>query len=127
MTGLVLDAGALIALEQGDRAVATDLRVARAEGQFVCTTSMVLAQVWRGGSGRQARMARLLHHVEVMSIDADHGRRTGELLGATGMADAVDASLVLVAKDGDHILTSDLADIQRLADAAGRRVTVVGC
>jgi hypothetical protein len=88
---------------------------------------MVLAQVWRGGSGRQARLAQLLHDVEVLSIDDDHGRRTGVLLGATGMSDAIDASLVLVAEDGDRIITSDVDDIQRLVTAAGRRVTVVAC
>ena len=127
MSALVLDAGALIALENGRRDVAAQLQYALGAIDDVLTTSMVLAQVWRGGSGRQAPLAAYLQQMEVLGIDEHLGRRTGELLGVARTSDAIDASLVLVAEDGDRILTSDPDDLRRLADAAGRRVTVVGC
>ena len=44
-------------------------------------------------------------------------RRTGELLAATRTADVVDAHLALTIDDGDHVLTSDHGDLDRLLDA----------
>ena len=38
-----------------------------------------------------------------------------------------DATVVLVAESGDHILTSDPGDLRRLANTAGARVAVVAC
>jgi hypothetical protein len=123
---VVLDAGALIAFERGDRDVTAELQWAVAEEDDLFTTAMVVAQVWRDGA-RQARLARLLGSVEVVPIDEELGRRTGELLAAAGTTDAVDASLVLVADDGDRLLTSDEIDLRQLVEAAGRRVRVVAC
>ena len=127
MTAVVLDAGALIAIERGDRAIMLDLARERARARELRTTSMVLAQVWRGGSDRQALLARDLHRLDVVAVDDDLGRRTGELLGVAGTSDAIDASLVLIAEDADRIITSDVEDIERLVEASGRRVGVVGC
>jgi uncharacterized protein YaiI (UPF0178 family) len=44
----------------------------------------------------------------------------GELLGDSTTSDVVDASLVELARDGDEILTFDVGDLARLADAAGK-------
>jgi predicted nucleic acid-binding protein len=127
VTAVVLDSGALIAIERGDRATLADLSRERARDRYLVTTSMVLAQVWRGGSRRQATLASYLDTLEILPVDEELGKRTGVLLGQAGTSDAVDASLVLVADDGDHILTSDPTDIGRLVEASGRRVLVVGC
>ena len=54
---LVLDAGALIAVEQGDRETATIIEAARREQRAVTVPASVVGQVWRG-SVRQARLAR---------------------------------------------------------------------
>ena len=55
---LVLDAGALIALERDDRLMWERLRRALRTDDLPVTHGGVIAQVWRGGSGRQARLAR---------------------------------------------------------------------
>ena len=62
---LVLDAGALIAIERADRATAAVIEVARQEHRRVVVPAGVVGQVWRGG-GRQARLARLLNARDVL-------------------------------------------------------------
>ena len=71
MTGLTLDAGALIAHEREDRRVSGRIGNAIAKGTPVYIPAGVLGQVWRGGP-RQARLAHLLasRHVQVVSLDA---------------------------------------------------------
>ena len=86
---------------------------------------MVVAQVWRDPSGHQALLARALRSIEVRSVDEDLARRAGVLLGRTSTNDAIDATLVLLAADGDDILTSDPEDIARLVAATSRRVRVI--
>jgi hypothetical protein len=44
----VLDAGALIAVERGDRETAAVIEVARQENQAVIVPAGVVGQVWRG-------------------------------------------------------------------------------
>jgi len=91
------------------------------------TTGIIVAQVWRDGPGRQANLARLLKSVDVRPVDESLGRAAGILLGRTGLRDAVDASVVTVAADGDRILTSDPGDIRPLVVASGRSILVVPC
>jgi hypothetical protein len=43
------------------------------------------------------------------------------------MKEAVDATVVAVAGDGDRIMTSDVANIQGLVSASGRAVGVIRC
>ena len=85
----------------------------------------VVAQVWRGGSGRQAELARLLAGVDVKALDQDLGKKAGVLLGLSRTDDAVDAALVCLAADGDDILTSDPGDLKALAEAAGLHIDLV--
>ncbi len=61
---LLLDAGALLAYERGDRTVRAFVEHASRTGTDVRTTTGVAAQVWRDGS-RQARPATLLRAVAV--------------------------------------------------------------
>jgi hypothetical protein len=61
----------------------------------------------------------------LVALDGPLGRSAGRLLGRSGSSDAIDGAVVALAADGDRIVTSDLADIQQLVDAAGRRVDVV--
>jgi len=44
---------------------------------------------------------------------------------AANWSDVIDAALVLLASDGDTIVTSDAADLESLARAAGRLVELV--
>lgn len=121
---LILDSGALVALERNERAMWVRLKGALDDGAAPLTHAGVLGQVWRGGS-RQARLAQALPGIEVRPLDEALGRAGGMLLAVTGDADIVDATLVLLAVDGDEIVTGDPENIERLAVASGRHVELV--
>lgn len=127
MSALVLDAGAFVAVDRGDRAMMARLRVAQREGLELRSTGVVVTQVWREPTGRQASLARLLKAVDVKAVDEHLGRQAGVLLGRAGTDDAVDASVVAVSAAGDRIVTSDPADIRQLVSAAERSILVVAC
>lgn len=121
----ILDAGALIALDRGDRAMWRRLKGAMVAGVVPRTTGPVVGQVWRGVGPRQALLARALDGVDVRPVDEPLGRAAGELLAAAGMRDVVDASLALLAEHGDALFTSDPGDLAQLAACAGLHVDVV--
>ena len=127
MTFLVLDAGALIAIDRQDRKTSARIRQAEQTGLALRTTGIIIAQVWRESWGRQANLARFLKTVDVRPVDQAMGRAAGVLLGRAGTSDAVDAAVVAMAGDGDRIMTSDPADIKRLVTASGRWIEVVPC
>lgn len=114
---IVLDAGALIGIDRDDRRVAGLIELGRRAGASLVTTAPVVAQAWRNGA-RQARLARRLPMVDVRGTGLREARAAGELLGANGTSDVVDALLALVAVPGDQVLTSDPADLR---DLLGRR------
>jgi hypothetical protein len=121
---LVLDAGALIALDRSDRAMWVRLRAALDSGSVPVTHGGVVGQVWRGGP-RQARLAAALAGIDIRPIDAPLGRTAGELLRATGTADVIDAAVALIAGDGDDVVTSDVDDLEPLLAATGRHVQIL--
>ena len=127
MTALVLDAGALVAVDRGDRPMMARLAVAQQHGLELRSNAMVVAQVWRDRQGRQASLARLLRAVDVRAISHEDGRQAGVLLGQAGTTDPVDATVVLLARPGDRIVSSDPDDLTRLASAAGNSAVIVGC
>lgn len=122
---IVLDAGALVAVERGDRDMVAIVKRERRENRAPLTHGGVIAQVWRGGHGRQANLARLLPGVDVHAIDDELGRRVGMLLGGGGSDDVIDAAVVLLAHDGDEVFTSDPADLRALAQVAGKHVELI--
>lgn len=122
---VVLDAGALLAIERGDRRIAALLKMELGAGRSPRTHGGVIGQVWRGGAGRQARLAKALQGFEIVAIDDALGRRIGILLGRSGRTDVVDAGVVVVADDGDEVFTGDRADLRELAAAAGRHLDLV--
>lgn len=122
---LVLDAGALVALERDDRSMWRRMKAELLAGTPPLTHGGVLAQVWRGGGPRQARLAQALAGLEVAGLDGELGRRAGVLLAAAGTSDAIDAALVALAVDDDRIVTSDPDDLDRLVEAAGPPVDIV--
>jgi hypothetical protein len=114
--GIVLDAGALIAIESGRL---TDvLAAAHAVGLPVRFSGGAVAQAWRGGP-RSARLAALLKKVDVVTVvalDAGEGRRVGELVARTrGRAkkpDVVDAHAAFLTRETKSVVfTSDPDDI----------------
>lgn len=121
---VVLDSGALIALERNERAMWIRLKAAHLAGDLPVTHAGVIGQVWRGGP-RQARLSQALAGIDVRPLDEALGRAAGQLLGAAGLVDVVDAAVVLLAQDGDEIVTVDHDDLAQLAASAGCHVDLV--
>lgn len=116
MSGATLDAGALIAFERGDRFVVSIVAQALERGDALAVPAGVVAQVWRDGS-RQVPLARLLaaEVTQVVPLDDRTARAAGQLCGVSRTKDVVDASVVLCARERDHvILTGDAKDLRRI-------------
>ena len=129
MTTLVLDAGALIALDRNDRSVWAMLRNAAVDSAEVSVPAGVIAQGWRDGS-RQALLARALSHCDEVPLDGPLARATGLLCGQAGTADIVDASVALIAAARSRggpvaLVTSDPTDLGHLLQTLGAVVRLV--
>jgi hypothetical protein len=122
---LVLDCGALIALEKNDRAMWRRLKAALLAESVPVSHGGIVGQAWRGGGPRQALLALALAAIDVRPLDDGLGRAAGRLLARDGSADVIDAALVLLANDGDDIVTSDPEDIEPLASFLGRHVEIL--
>jgi hypothetical protein len=122
---LILDAGAFVAAERGNRRILAQIKRERLSGRVPLTNGGVVAQVWRGGHGKQAPLAQLLGSAEVAPLDDQLGRRAGVLLALTGATDAIDASVVCLAQDGDDIYTSDPDDLFQMVRTAGVHVELI--
>jgi hypothetical protein len=109
----VLDAGALVAFERGDRRVRA--LIASTEGRLI-VPAPVLAQVWRNGA-RQAALAALIkeERVIVEVLDTTLAKAAGVLCGRSGTSDIVDASVVIAARlHRALVVTSDPDDLRRI-------------
>lgn len=125
MSGIVFDAGALIAFERNDRTVVMlAKRLLALRGKLVVPAGVV-GQVWLDGA-RQVRLARLLAAPITMvePLDDHRARAAGQLCGLTGSRDVIDAAVVLSAREHDlPVATSDPDDLRRL-DQRIRLITV---
>jgi hypothetical protein len=117
---IILDAGALIAIEKRNRAVGATLELARRRQIPIRTSAGAVAQVWRGGP-RQANLARVLAGVRTVALDLSAARH----IGALKADDVVDAHVALLVHEDDQVLTSDPDDIRRLLRRRQVRATVV--
>jgi hypothetical protein len=118
--GIVLTAGALIALDCGDKRMIALLHRALAQGRTLRVPAAVVGQAWRDGRG-QVTLARFLRweEVEIIPLDEQLARGGGILCGAANSADTIAASVVLLARARrDPIATSDSGDLRRLDPAA---------
>jgi hypothetical protein len=122
---LILDAGALLAIERRDRMLLLALQDETDARRAARTHGGVVGQVWRGGGSRQALVSKALHAIDVRPLDRALGRSAGELLARTRGRDVVDAALVLLANSGDTIVTSDPDDIATLVAALRRDISIV--
>jgi hypothetical protein len=116
MSGLTLDAGALIAFERSDRRVLAIVVRAMKHGVRLAVPAGVVGQAWRNGR-RQARLARLLASelIEIEALDDARARAAGQLCGVSRTSDVIDATVVLCAKARGHaVLTGDSEDLRRL-------------
>jgi hypothetical protein len=117
MSGITLDAGALIALDRGARPILLLLARAKQNGAAITIPATVLAQVLRSPA-RQAMVVRLCRQpgTDLRPLDGPDATAVGLLLAASGTADIVDAHVAVCARRAQQaVITSDPADIARLA------------
>lgn len=121
---VVYDAGALLAAEQGDRRMWRWHNRTLEMGSKPLVPAAVLAQAWRGGP--QPMLSRLLKGCRVEDLDELGARAAGVVCGRSGTSDVVDASVVVIAlRLRARCVTSDPADLDRLANAVGRRLATL--
>ncbi len=114
VASFTLDSGALIAADRGDRRFWTFQEEIDLDADLLTVPTVVLAQVWRGA--RNANVVRALRGCAVEELDPDLARAAGILCGRAGTNDAIDAIVVAsAARRGDHIVTTDPADLRALA------------
>ena len=65
---LILDAGALIALERNERAMWQRLKIALQTREPPLSHGGIVGQVWRGRGSRQALLAKALEILEVRHL-----------------------------------------------------------
>ena len=117
MSGLALDAGALIAVDRGDRRMMTLLDQALVRGVRITIPATALAQVIRAPV-RQVRVTKLCRQPEtdLVALDGPDASAVGVLLADTRTADIVDAHIVICARRAQQaVVTSGRDDIARLA------------
>jgi hypothetical protein len=110
--GVVLDAGAFLALERGRGAmVHLARRFVEAETPLV-TSAGVVAQIWRGGGRAQVPVTFLLRRTQVIDLSYAVAKVLGRMLAVTRTKDPIDAHVVLLARErGWPVLSSDAADL----------------
>lgn len=114
--GITLDAGALIALDRGNKRMIALLREALQQRRGFRIPAGVVGQAWRDGRV-QVALSRFLRadEVEIIPLDERLSRTCGELCGIAGTSDVIDASVVILARErGDIIISSDPDDLHRL-------------
>jgi predicted nucleic acid-binding protein len=119
LSGVTLDAGALIALDGNDRRVLTLIARAAERGVRITIPATALAQAIRHPA-RQARLARLIRQTgtDLVALDGPDATAIGLLLARSGTADIVDAHVIVCAqRAGQAVITGDAADLERLAPA----------
>ena len=120
MSGLTLDAGALIALDRSDRRVIVLLARARELGARLTVPATALAQAIRRPR-TQVRLARLVRQptTDIAPLDGPDATSVGILLAASRTGDIADAHVVVCARRSRQaIVTSDPDDLNRLDPAA---------
>lgn len=115
--GLVLDAGAFIALERRDRVMLDLAQRLDHDRTPLVTSAGVVAQVWRGGA-RQVALTFVLRRTHVVDLTLAAAKSIGRVLGRSRTRDPIDAHVALLARERDWtVLTSDPDDLRRIDPA----------
>ena len=117
MSGVTLDAGALIALDRHDRLAIALISRARELGVRITIPATALAQAIRNPA-RQARLSRLIRQpdTDLVALDGPDATAVGLLMALSGTSDVVDAHVVVCARRaGQAIATRDADDLRRIA------------
>ncbi len=110
--GVVLDSGAFIALEKRDPMMTHLVERFVREATPLVTSAGVVAEIWRGGQGVQIPIVYLLRRTRVVDLTHAIARILGRMLAASRTRDAIDAHVVLLARErGWSVLSSDAADL----------------
>lgn len=110
--GVVLDAGAFLALERRHGKMVHLARRFVAARTPLVTSAGVVAQVWRGGGRGQVPVTLLLRQTQVVDLTYAVAKTLGRILAITRTKDPIDAHIVLLARErGWSVLTSDPADL----------------
>lgn len=123
MTGLTYDTGALIAAERGDERMWALHKRALQRGITPMVPATVLAESWRG----QALLARLVSGTEIEPLEEARAKVAGLILARCAHeVGGVDATVVEAAlRRRETVVTSNRGDLELLADAVGRRLSVI--
>ena len=119
---IVLDTGALIALDRGSRTVLSRLQTAFDKGDEVQVPAGVIGQAWRQPN-QHALLSRALKRCEEVALDGSIARSSGHLCSQTGTSDVIDASVAVAVADSNRrdskvtLLTSDPGDMRNLLSA----------
>lgn len=116
-SGLTLDAGALLALDDPSKAIVMQARLDETarRGGTVCVPIGAIAQAWR--SARQVRLAHLLksRDIDIAIMTPNVARSVGLLCARTGHSDVIDVHVALCALQRRHaVVTSDPDDMARI-------------
>lgn len=114
---LVLDAGAISALAEGDARARHVLRVAQGRHEPVLTPTAVVAEVTTGEGPRDARTNQVLSSLVLIPVSERLARRAGALRYQARCPGTVDALVVATAEAalGGVVLTADPKDLRALA------------
>ncbi|MHB8892527.1 MAG: hypothetical protein ACYC65_10840 [Candidatus Limnocylindrales bacterium] len=118
---LVLDAGGISAIAEGNGIARAALERARRQGWLIVIPAPVLTEV-HTGRGDHARIDRVINAVDMLiATTPERARQAGELRSRSGVLDVVDAIVVAeaVASVPALVMTSDPDDIRALIEAAG--------
>ena len=120
MNGVTYDAGALIAAERRSSRMWKFHNSVATQGITPVVPAGALAQVWRGGSGRQAPLAQMLKQCRVEPLEESLAKQVGAASVQATSSDVVDISVVVSAAGrGDRIVTSDESDISEITTSLG--------
>jgi predicted nucleic acid-binding protein len=117
VSGVTFDAGGLIALDRNDRRVLALVARAAERGMRITIPATALAQAMRNPA-RQARLSRLIRQAgtDLIALNGPDATAVGLLLARTATADVVDAHVAVCARRaGQAVVTSDAADLRRIA------------
>lgn len=118
---LVLDTGALIALERDDPRAWEHLAVAAQRGYLVVVPILVVMEAQRGARNQQ-RLNQILKWIDQeLPLAPEIGRQVAGLRHRSGVDSDTDVVVVLeaLAVPGSRILTSDPDDMFSVIEAAG--------
>jgi predicted nucleic acid-binding protein len=119
---LVLDSGGVSRLSEHSRQAAALILALRDHGLWPpLVPSVVLVECLEGHAGRDAVANRFLKTCDVIEeVSEPLARRAATLRRRAGRGSAVDALVIAYAEHGGTVLTSDVRDLEALAEYAQR-------